>query len=273
VNIKHPLIKHTYEAPQAVELTAEAASTRFDNHAIMKMSSETLKMRALILTGDQNLVQVFGSLFNNFKIITHSCSSESEARVELSSHKYEAVVLDFDKFAGVLPTYDKLRENRANKNLVVFAIATQGSRRKAAENGASFIFERPLEEARIAQVLRTAYGLMLRDRRDYFRLGVELPVALRRSSGEVLQCKTINISRSGMALLTPSPFEANETVELNFRVDEMGATIHGTGKIIWDDRHGKAGISFECKRPEQFASFSAWLDNRFYCQFDTSSSS
>ncbi len=64
------------------------------------------------------------------------------------------------------------------------------------------VIERPLVASQLLPLLRAAYGLMLQDRRRYFRLVVELPVSIRTRSGVEFKCKTINISSEGMALRT-----------------------------------------------------------------------
>lgn len=262
--------KRFYEAPQVVKLTSKDATARLDQGPGTHMNPDTLKLRALVLSNDPELGPIFEALFSKLKIVSQCCSEENEALAQLLGHKFEAIVLDFDSFRGILPTREMLHQNHANRNLVVFAVTSEESRNKAMQHGASFVFDRPLDQVRIAKVLRTAYGLMLRDRREYFRLAIESPVALRRNSGEILEGKTINVSRTGMAISTPISFASGETVELSLRIPDMGISIGGIGKIIWDDRHGKAGICFECKTLEESASFSAWLDNRFYEQLDVS---
>lgn len=234
---------------------------------------DALKMRALLLTADDDLRKTFEALFSDIKIIVQSCGDEATAESQIFSHKFETVVLDFDTFPGALPGRERLQQNRANKNIVIFAIATGEARRKAVEYGASFIFDRPINPSRIAQVLRTAYGLMLRDRREYFRLPVELSVSIRRRSGEIVNCKTINVSRNGMAMSTPSTFTIGEDVEINLRVEDVALSVLGIGKIIWDDRHGKAGAAFDYKNQEQQSAFSSWLDNHFYAEFDLAKNS
>ncbi len=236
-------------------------------------ASDALRMRALLLTADDDIRKTFEALFSDIKIIVQCCSDTATAETQIFSHKFETVVLDFDTFPGALPGRERLQQNRANKNVVIFAVATGEARRKAVEYGASFIFDRPINPSRIAQVLRTAYGLMLRDRREYFRLPVELNVSIRRKSGEIVNCKTINVSRNGMAMSTPGTFEAGEDVEINLRIEDVALSVLGIGKIIWDDRHGKAGAAFHCKSPEQQSSFSSWLDNHFYAQFDLAKNS
>src|SRR5436309_15994204 len=66
--------------------------------------------------------------------------------------------------------------------MLVIAVATSGDMNQAASaGGASFIVERPLLPKRIRDLVRAAYGRMLRDGQTYFRMAVELPVSIRES--------------------------------------------------------------------------------------------
>jgi DNA-binding response OmpR family regulator len=268
MDFKENKLRRAYNAPRFLRLTPEAASTRFEAPGSQPSSEDTFGMRALLLTGDDEIFRMFRALFSSLQIATQCSNSTEDALAQLGSRKFEAIVLDFDTFTGAFPSREELHRNRANRHLVIFAIASEKRKPQAFQYGASFIFGRPLEEVRIAQILRTAYGLMLRDRREYFRFAVELPISLRSASGHEVQCKTINLSRNGMAVQTPSPLQVGELVQFSLRVSEIGEAVYGTCKVVWDDQHGKAGLCFQGGDVKGYARFSAWIDDRFYASFD-----
>jgi PilZ domain-containing protein len=265
---KEYMPKRIYSAPDIRRLTPQDASSRFDAPNAQPVTEESFRMQALVLTQDEEVFRVFRMSFLTFQIAARHCARESDIQAELSANKFEAIVLDFDNFAGALPDWHSLHQNHANKHMVVFAIATGATRSSAAEYGASFIFDRPLEPVRIAQVVRTAYGIMLRDRREYFRLTIQLPVLLRPPSGRELQCETINLSKNGMAVHTPSPFRICETLQFSLTVYEIAESVYGNTEVIWDDGHGKAGLKFQGGAVKAYARFSAWLDDCFYSLYD-----
>lgn len=41
-----------------------------------------------------------------------------------------------------------------------------------------------------------------------------------------------------------------------------GNTIAGNGVVIWDDKHGKAGIHFQCNSPEMQSQLDSWLERQ-----------
>ncbi len=97
--------------------------------------------------------------------------------------------------------------------------------------------------------------------RRYFRCPVTLPVSLRTPSGDHLKCVSINVSSNGLALNTPAPQELGAEVNVLLELP-TGDTIAGKGTVIWDDKHGKAGIHFHCNSPEMQSRLDSWLAER-----------
>jgi len=111
------------------------------------------------------------------------CEDETAAAEILSRSKLDALVLDLDNVSASDPLVKSLRDSPSNKNAALFAAATYGAaKQKALEHGTSYIFERPFLAEQIRLVLRTAYAQMLRERRKYFRLAVELNISILRTS-------------------------------------------------------------------------------------------
>jgi hypothetical protein len=48
---------------------------------------------------------------------------------------------------------------------------------------------------------------------------------------------------------------------LDLQKGELHVLARGT--IVWDDKHGKSGISFQCVRPELQRTLNTWLDAQF----------
>lgn len=72
---------------------------------------------------------------------------------------------------------------------------------------------------------------------------------------------SINVSSNGLALNTPTPQELGAEVNLVLELP-TGDTIAGNGVVIWDDKHGKAGIHFHCNSPEMQSQLDSWLEER-----------
>jgi len=77
----------------------------------------------------------------------------------------------------------------------------------------------------------------------------------------------MNISRSGMAVVTPLPLSLGAEIEIKLFLSSD--PIRATGTVVWDDKHGKSGISFRCITPKMQAHLDAWLNAQFFKVFST----
>jgi hypothetical protein len=221
---------------------------------------------ALLVTPDPWLVNNFVSVCGELGIEAQKSVTTSGVPEELEQAKYEAVLVDFDIVPETPPILASVRESPSNRNALVFAVATDTSHRhQALRQGANFIFERPIDPNEIRRLLYTAYDLMVRESRRYFRCTAELPVLLSQANaGTDLRCTAINISSNGMALRTPSSLHLGEVVQIALFLPGAGPAIRASGTVVWDDKHGKAGINFQCGVPRDQTELDAWLNSRFY---------
>lgn len=258
--------KRPYTPPQIRKLPPDAAAAMTPAILPANAFPEDFRLKALIATPDARMKEIMSSCFQELGIAVQPCGDAPTALDQLASGKFEALVLDFD--AEAVNTITSVRTSRANKTAVIFAVASNPeARQNAFEHGTSFVFERPLVPSKISQVLRTAYGLMLRDRREYFRLSAEFPVLLQKDSTTGIECRAINISRNGMAVQAPFPVRVGEIFHVHFQPDS-GINVLGTGTVIWTDQHGKMGLAMEYATADAQAAFSAWMDDQFYTRFD-----
>src|SRR5579864_8817375 len=104
---------------------------------------------------------------------------------------------------------------------------------------------------------------MLGERRSRFRFTVSLSVLLTPvTSGTAIECSTLNVSSNGMAVVTPIGFKLAETLDTALFLPN-GFRAEATGIVIWDDKHGKSGLNFQCKTPEMRHKLDSWLDSMF----------
>src|SRR5258708_326269 len=136
-------------------------------------------MHILLLTVDPLLARAFIDESREIGIEAKSVGDCNGFSQQLSSVRYEGLVLDFDTVPAAISVLGSVRESRPNKDAVVFAVATGADRRdRALQDGAHFLLQRPFGSAEIKRTLHTAYDLMRGERRRYFRCAAELPVVL-----------------------------------------------------------------------------------------------
>ncbi|HZQ94231.1 MAG TPA: PilZ domain-containing protein [Candidatus Sulfotelmatobacter sp.] len=223
-------------------------------------------MKALVIARDLEMISILSQGFREKRISVQECLPEAAVE-QLSSDKFAALVLDFDQLPRCADVLQKLPG--ANKHVVVIALASDRVGKAIASRlGVVFTISRPLDRQLLREMLALAYGRMLRDSQVYFRLAIQLQVSVRRANGELLQCTTLNVSQTGMAVKTPAAFAVGEEVQLAFAISNTDIFVSAVGKVIWDDKHGKAGISFECTSSSVDGSFREWLHDHFHMNLE-----
>ncbi|MBZ5598743.1 MAG: GAF domain-containing protein [Acidobacteriia bacterium] len=103
----------------------------------------------------------------------------------------------------------------------------------------------------------------LRERRRRVRMKVHTPAYARLdgSSGSVTPdlSEILDISEEGMCLQTALPLQAGRELNLCLDLSESNTNIHTTGRVIWADRLGRAGVSLAQMRGDPLRQLNEWL--------------
>ena len=225
-------------------------------------------IQTLLVTPDLSLISTFTKVCQEVGIEARPTAGSNGFPEELSQTKYEGVLVDFDAVLNPLLVIAAVRRSPSNRNAVIFAVATkEDDRRLALANGVNLVFNRPFDVREIQRLLDGAYELMVRQRRQYFRCIAEVPVFLvQLRSGRDCTCTTMNVSSCGAALKTIWPLIPGDKVRLVLFLRGSDVAVRATGTVIWDDKHGKTGISFSCTTPQHQTELDSWLDVRFNLQ-------
>jgi DNA-binding response OmpR family regulator len=223
------------------------------------------RMKALVVSGNRQAIDIFAYLFREVDIEAANCDSKSRAIDRVTSEKFDALVLDFDNLSGCSEIVENVRGIRPNREIPLFAIASESQAKATAlALSSNFVIERPLVPQQIKSLLRTVYGRMLRSSQAYFRLNIELSVSMARASGPLLNGRTLNVSQNGMALTSPVSLKTGEMLHLVFAIPHTDVVVSAEGTVIWDDGHGKSGIRFKCSSASAEARYFEWLHDHFF---------
>ena len=221
-------------------------------------------LRTLMVTSDPLLIANFAQIAGEVGIEALASSKIGGIPDELSAAKYEGVLLDFDVVPAAMAVLSAVRNSRSNEKAVVFAVVTDMSKgHQVLENGANVVLRRPLDTKQIRRALHASYDLMVRERRRYFRCAIETPVlVMQLSSGLDFRCTSFNISSTGIALQTPSAFKPGEELQVIIFLRAGELAIRATATVVWDDKHGKTGLSFRCSNAQHQSDLDGWLDSQ-----------
>jgi c-di-GMP-binding flagellar brake protein YcgR len=139
---------------------------------------------------------------------------------------------------------DEARLSPSNGTAVTFGIGDNDAEVTLAfRKKSQFVFERPLSAQSIHKTLKPAYGLILRERRRYFRCSISMPVIIQRQSRQEIRCISANISGGGMALSTTVPLASGESVRVQFTLPDHRVPFFAESTICWS-KTGHLGVRF-----------------------------
>jgi ActR/RegA family two-component response regulator len=217
---------------------------------------------ALLVSADPVAVQQFTHALQELSITPDICREIPAAVGLLNRRKFDAVIVDLQlgEQSGLI--LDEVHLSSSNKTAVTFGISNNDAAATSAfRQKSQFIFERPLSAQSIHKTLKPAFGLILRERRRYFRYPISLPVIVQRQSRQEIRCNSVDISVGGMALSTHVPLVPGENVRVQFTLPDHEAPILAESTICWS-KTGHLGVRFESISDEHKSELQVWLSQK-----------
>jgi ActR/RegA family two-component response regulator len=211
-----------------------------------------MELRCLLLTRDDQIIRVLRRVLEDLEVAVDVCTGADKAAELLEQRKFDAVMIDCDDVHNALTVLCSVRLTPSNKSSTVFAIVNGITTvSNAIELGANLALEKPLSETKAKHAFKAVHGLMLQERRRYYRHPIDMAVTLRfedKDKGdhrEVLATGT-NLSEGGMALKVKATLPREfRTAQLRFIMPGTHDQVQLLGVISWADEQGNAGVRFE----------------------------
>jgi len=219
---------------------------------------------ALLVSADLTTIGLLADALQQLATSTMVCKDVPTALRLLNKRKFEAVVVDLQLGEETRTILERTRLSPSNRTTVTFAVVgNQGETEAAFAAGSNFVLDRPLSATSIGRTLKAAYGLIIRERRRYFRCPVTIPATIRGEGTEgQVQCESVNISEGGMALTTSIPLRPGAQVGVQFTLPGRATELFAESEICWYDEKGRAGLQFLSLAPHQKSGLQDWLSRK-----------
>ena len=199
---------------------------------------------ALLVSADPITIEQFDHALQELSISRDVCQEAPASIRLLNCRKYDAVIVDLQLGEQSGRVLDEVRLSPSNRTAVTFAISGSDAEATAVfRKKAAFVFESPLAAESIRSTLKPAFGLILRERRRYFRYPVAIPVTILRQSMPEICCYSVNISEQGMAMSTFVPLTAGDDVRVQFTLPDHKVPFLAESTICWC-KTGHLGVRF-----------------------------
>jgi len=216
---------------------------------------------ALLVCRDNEARELIIQTLQMLAIRSEVCEDVFTAVKLLDKRKFEAVIVDFLIGDEAEMAMEQIRFSRTNRTAVTFAITAGNTPETSmARQSSTFVLKRPLTTASVAQILKAAYGLIVRERRRYFRCPMTVPAFVRSGEADEFLCETVNISEGGLAIstrtVTPEP---KLPAVVRFSLPGHESAILADARVCWRGESGLVGLEFRALDAPQKSELQEWL--------------
>jgi len=219
-----------------------------------------MALQALLLTKDAETLRLTRRALDEMNIACETSASPEMATEHLAKRRFDAVIIDCDDLPGALATLRGLRQSPSNKRSMAFAIVNgKTTVRDAFDLGANFVLDKPLTLERIMRSMKAAHGLMMRERRRYYRNPLTSSVFVYTSDGKERRAQIVNLSEGGMAVKAGGEITGQPTLKVRFELPGSQQRIEAKAEICWREKGNTAGLRFLHMEPSMQRDLEAWI--------------
>jgi len=202
-----------------------------------------MNLQALLVSSDDSAADVLGRVLSSFGIATDRSSDPETTLARIQHQKFDALLVDFENQQAaeqVLLEAKKL----GSCPLSVALVADQTKVRQILSGGAHFVLYKPVSEEAAKAGLRAAAALLSRERRRAFRVPVQAPVEITLADGRKLDGILLDLSETGMDVLTAEAQSAASMLAFHFTLPDGAVEVEAHGQVAWANPNGQTGVQF-----------------------------
>jgi ActR/RegA family two-component response regulator len=216
----------------------------------------------LLVSNDAVTIKQLSESMQQLDMSPEVCAEVPTALSQLNRRKFDAVIVDLQLGGQANAILEKVHLSPSNRTAVTFTIsASDAESASAFKAGSNFVLRRPLSPASIDRSLKVAYGLIVRERRRYFRCAVEIPVGICPPAQAEIHGQTINISEGGLAVTTSASLGPGIKVQVQFTLPGHESQFAAEAAVCWCYESG-IGLQFTSLSPDLTSELQEWLSRR-----------
>lgn len=217
-----------------------------------------MNLQALLVSSDDSAADVLGRVLPDFGIVMDR-SSDLETTIERIQHqKFDALIVDFDDAESAKSVLEQTK-SLGLAPLSVALLADASKVREILSSGAHFVLYKPVSEEASKAALRAAAAMLNRERRKAFRVPVQAPVEITLPDTRKLDGILLDLSETGMDVLTAEPQVAPALLAFHFKLPDGEVEVEGHGQVAWANPNGQTGVQFLDLPQEKAAELKVWL--------------
>jgi CheY-like chemotaxis protein len=219
-----------------------------------------MNLLALLVSADDSASEILGRVLPPSGIAVERFSDVSAAIDRLQQLRFDALIVDFENPAAAEAVLRLARRlNSGKAPITVALVADLSQTRDILNDGAHFVLYKPLTEDRTRAGLRAVVALLSRERRRSRRIPVQAPVDLTLSDTRKVEGILIDLSETGMDVLTAEPQSPGALLSSRFRLPDASFEVNALARVAWANPNGQTGAHFIDLEASITAQLRAWL--------------
>jgi DNA-binding response OmpR family regulator len=219
-----------------------------------------MTLQALLVSTDDAAAEVLGRVLPDYGIALDRSSYPETSIARVEQQKFDALLLDFDDPAHATEVLQHARRLHSGPPSLTVALVSDPARvRDILTSGAHFVLHKPLTDETTRAGLRAVAALLNRERRRSLRVPVQAPVELTLPDSRNVEGILLDLSETGMEVLTAEPQLADNLLGFRFQLPGGRLEIKAHGKVAWANPNGQTGVRFLDIPQELSAELKKWV--------------
>ena len=210
-----------------------------------------MPLKLMVVDHDPTTLSLVEGVFSSHGVRVHTARDGVEAVAPIVEEKFDGFLLEMN-----LPNTDGcqlshwIRQSARNGRAPIIHMSARPDPRimdRAFQAGGTFFLVKPLDRVRLMRLFRSTSGIMLQERRRYWRIPLSIPSSCKVGSRELAGSSIVNLSVTGVLLKGDGSLHPGAKVYLVFSLGQSDpCPISAWGNVVRIDDGGKAGIRFSC---------------------------
>lgn len=221
-----------------------------------------MSFRALLVSKDNQAAEALVPVLSNFGLAASVCGY-SDGLCLVTEQKFQLVLVDFDDPHSAALVLQNLATTPFQTHATTIALLSDRNKvRNAFGAGANFVLYKPIEHEHATATLRSAAALMKRERRNSFRVPIQVAVMLSLPNDEQtaeIEGILLDLSETGMDVLASQPLHPAARLSARFTLPDSPAEFEVKGEVAWANPNGETGVRFSDTHETLRAALHCWL--------------
>lgn len=217
-----------------------------------------MTLQALLVSGDDDAADVLGGVLPALGFAMDRSSDPEATSTRIQQQKFDLVITDYDDPKAANDALSLVRQLGLS-SLSVALVADAAKVREVLNGGAQFVLYKPLSENAVRAGLRPVSALLSRERRRAFRVPVQAPVQVIAAEGRKLDGILLDLSETGMDVLTAEPQVPGSSLKFRLQLPDGGPEFEVEGRVAWANPNGQTGVHFLNMQDALVAQLRSWL--------------